>query len=415
MRQHRIAKTLARGAFVSWREQPTQYDIEALHANIERVGLVIRARWVLVALLSGFSIVAALVFAMAGGWQILLQNMMVPALALVFVLLYNALYQATFRKVGNIAFLNQAQLLFDLVVVTVLVHYSGGVYSWFASMYVVIIIEAAFILPRRADVWLMVGASSTLYAIVLAGDYLNWFPAVNLPFIEGGLNANLAYMLVRYLWTSTILGAAALLGMLMMKSIHSREAELREGSFLDDLTRLYNRQYFHRVLSTEAERARRDKGKVALILADVDRFGEVNRQFGVDVGDAILATIARRLHEVASADAAAGAPDVNLACRVGGEELALIVPEVARGESDFTSLEERALAMAEEFRRSVERTRVGGVGVTASVGVALLPHDGYNPDSLLDAADQMLSVAALAGGNTVRASWLVDASVPDDV
>ncbi len=393
---------------VSWREQPTQYDIEALRANVERVGLVIRVRWALVAVLSAFSVLAALVYGGATGTDILIDNMIIPAIALIFVLMYNSLYQVTYRKVGNIAYLNQAQLLFDAIVVTVLVYYSGGVYSWFSSMYLLFILEAAFILPRRSDVWMLVAACAALYALVLSGEFLGWFPHVSVPFQANDLYRDLPYVLMRFLWKVTLYGGAALVGMLMMKSIRVREDELRGGSFIDDLTGLFNRAYFQRVLSTEVERARRNDRTLAIVLADIDRFGEVNRTFGVDVGDGILASIARYLREMSDADAGAGSRHVNVACRIGGEELALIIPEVARSEGDRTPIEDRALAIAESFRQAVQSIRVSGVGVTVSVGVAIAHGDGELSGSILDVADRMLSLAAQAGGNTVRASWIVD-------
>lgn len=408
MNQSKFAKTIARGAVLSWREQPTQYELEALRANVERVGLVIKVRWAIVAMLAVFSVVAASVYATSTDAAIFLHNMTVPALALIFVLVYNGVYSITYRRVGNIAFLNHAQLLFDMIVVAVLVYYSGGVYSWFATMYMIFILEAAFILPRRSDVWLIIAAASLLYGTVLFGEYLGWFSHVNMPFVENELFGNFTYMLVRYMWNVTMYIGAGLVGLLMMKSIREREAELRESSFVDELTGLFNRQYFHRVVSSEIERAKRNDGKVALLIADVDQLGEINRTFGVDVGDRMLAAIARYWREVGEADAGGPEHNVTTPCRVGGEELALIVPEVARSEGDQTPIEERALAMAESFRRAVEGVRIAGVGVTASIGIAISPADGESPDALLDAADHMLSLAAAAGGNAVRASWLAD-------
>lgn len=402
--QSRIAKTLARGAVVSWREQPTQYDIEALRSNVERVRLVIRIRWAIVGVLAAFSVLGAAVYAASTDFDVLARNMALPAAALVFVLMYNSFYQAVLPKVANVAFLNQAQLLFDMLVATVLVYYSGGVYSWFSAMYLFFILEGAFILPRRSQVWSLVVGAALLYGAVLLADFSGWLPHVELPIVASGLEKNSTYVLVRYLWEVTLYIGAALVGMLMMKTIRAREAELREGSFVDDLTGLYNRHYFQRVLNTECERAMRNNRQVALILADVDRFGDVNRTFGVEVGDEILATIALHLRQMASADTGADGWDVNTACRVGGEELALIVPEVARGAGDLTPLEHRAYAVAETFRQAVEATRVSGVSVTVSVGVAFLPTDGTNPDALFDAANDMLSAAVLAGGNAVRSS-----------
>lgn len=406
MNQSKLTKAVARTAVVTWREQPTQYDIEALRANVERVGLVIRVRWAIVAVLALYSAAAASIYGLTTDPNVLVRNMPVPAIALIFVLLYNGLYQITYRKVGNIAFLNQAQLLFDAIVVTVLVYYSGGVYSWFSSMYLLFILEAAFILPRRSQVWLLVAASSVLYGLVLFGEYTGRIPHIHLPFVVNDLQTNLTYVLVRYLWKVTLNAGAALVGMLMMKSIRTREIELQESSFVDELTGLFNRTYFQRVLPTEIERARRNDRSVALVLADVDGLGEVNRTFGVDIGDELLAAIGRTLRQVSDAETGDWSRNVDIACRFGGEELALIVPEVGRYQGAPLPIADRALAIAEAFRAAVERLRVSGVSATVSVGVVLSPRDGESPDALIDAADHALSAAVAAGGNTVRASWL---------
>lgn len=414
MGQRRFAKTLARGAVVAWREQPTQYDIEALRANIERVGLVIRVRWAVVVALGVFGGLVAIVYGSAAGIEELFLNARIPVAALAFVVAYNTLYHLTYRRVGNIAYLNQAQLLFDMIVGAVLIYYSGGVYSWFSAMYLLFILEAAFILERRFHVWLLAGAASVLYGAIVFGVYLGWLPHVAVPFVHNDLQSDLTYILMRYLWEVALYGGAATVGLLMMRTIRERESELGECSFIDDLTGLYNRQYFHRVLGTEIERAQRNGTSVGLLLADVDGFGEINRTFGVDVGDGILAAVADRLREVVAAEAGEAGCHVSTACRVGGEELALIMPEMLRSEYDLPALGERMTGIAEQFRAAVERVRVSGISVTASVGMAIGPEHGRSADALLDTADRMLSRAAHAGGSTIRMSWADAEQVPDD-
>ena len=408
MKQNAIAKAIARGTVVSWREEPTQYDIEALRANVERVGLVIRVRWAIVAILAVFSVVAAAVYGTSTEIDVLVKNMTVPAIALVFVLLYNSFYQLTYRRASNIVFLNFAQLLFDIVVVTVLVYYSGGVYSWFSSMYVIFILESAFILSERVQVWALAVTASVLYALVLFGEYLGWISHVDLPFVANELHTNLTYVLVRYLWMVTLYAGSALIGMLMMRSIRRRERELQECSFVDELTGLYNRAYFQRVLATELERARHNGRELALVVADVDGLGSVNRTFGVEVGDGILAALGRHLQDVGLRGRGDGdwLRAMNAACRIGGEEFALLMPE-AGGEMADVSIEDRVLAIAEAFRHAAESTRVSGVGVTVSVAAVIGPRDGESTDALIDAADSLLAFAATSGGNTVCASWLM--------
>ena len=92
--------------------------------------------------------------------------------------LYNTYYQRTYRRFGNIAVFNHAQLLLDVVVVTLLVYYSGGVYSWFDAMYLLFILEAALILPTAAEVWVVArGVRRRRTAWCWAPSYLGWLPA----------------------------------------------------------------------------------------------------------------------------------------------------------------------------------------------------------------------------------------------
>lgn len=398
----RAVKHLARAAMVSWREQPTQYDIEAIRANTERVGTVIRVRWAIVAALSLFSVVAAFVYAQAVEASEFLHNMAVPAVALLFVLAYNAFYQATYRKLGNIAFLNHAQLAFDAIVVTVLVYYSGGVYSWFTTMYLLFVLEAAFILPRRGDVWFVVAVASTLYGGVLLAEWAGWLPHVDMPFVENDLWRHGTYVLVRYLWEVTMLCGAATVGMLMMQRIRERERELRECSFTDELTGLYNRQYFHRVLDAEVERAKRGGRELALVVADIDGLAGLNERFGIDIGDEVLARAGALLRQAVEGARTAAPVAAETACRIGGEEFAVIVPAVTTDDGgERTRVESRAMAIADSFRAEMERAVTHGVTATVSVAVAVLPRDGSTAQSLIDAADERLAEALARGGNVV--------------
>jgi diguanylate cyclase (GGDEF)-like protein len=98
-----------------------------------------------------------------------------------------------------------------------------------------------------------------------------------------------------------------------------RFREARQQADLDALTNLHNRRYFHDTLAREVARAHRYDRKLALIVFDLDDFKEVNDRIGHLAGDAVLAEAAARVRDVVrSAD---------IACRVGGDEFAVILPE----------------------------------------------------------------------------------------
>jgi diguanylate cyclase (GGDEF)-like protein len=105
-----------------------------------------------------------------------------------------------------------------------------------------------------------------------------------------------------------------------------RFREARQLADLDALTNLHNRRYFHETLARECARAHRYERRLALVVFDIDDFKAINDRIGHLAGDAVLAAVAERLQSVVrSAD---------VACRVGGDEFAVILPESAMGDAE---------------------------------------------------------------------------------
>lgn len=392
---------MARRLRVSWREQPTQHDIEALEDNVRRVGLVIRFRWMLVGALAVFSALAALVYAFDQSIprSALVTNMRVPAAVLLFVLCYNAYYQYTLKWLGNIAILNHAQLLFDTLVVTVLVYYSGGVYSWFYTMYPLIVLEAAFIFWRPRDTWFVAGVSAASYALLLGLEFFRLVPHVSMPIIGSGLEYDAAYVLIRGLWTLTLMSGTALIGLQMMAGVHARERLLSASATNDETTGLTNRTHFPQRLAAEIRRARAYGLGLSVVLLDIDDFAKFNRRFGLKAGNRMLAEIAAALREEACERSDSPVADLTTVSRYGGEEFAVVQPDppgLKRGEAAA-----RARSLAERLRERVGSLRVDDMGVTVSVGLALFPHDGLTGEDLMSSADQAVFTAGTLGGNRV--------------
>ncbi len=395
MSPSRLGKRLSRFLKVTWREQPNRYDIEALHDNVHRVGAVIRVRWALVFVLFVYSVLGGLIYTSAIGLGNLVHLMFVPALALLFVLAYNAFYSRTYRRFANIAVFNHVQLLLDALVVTILVYYSGGITSWFWAMYSLFVLEAAFILPRKLDAWLIALACSAMLGVVTLAEYFQVLPHVQIPFAEGSLHLDATYISVRYLWQLAVLFGTAFVATLLVSEVSGATSE---SAIVDTTTGLASRAYFRQTLPSETGRARRDMRELHLIFIDLDRFTEYNERFGIDTGDELLGKLGRVIAE------SLGSPDrraasTNVAARIGGEEFAIILTE-AVGTGAEPSRDD-ALELAERLRSVISATVVRDAGVTASIGVASLPDDGLSSQDLVGAADEALLVAVEAGGNRV--------------
>jgi diguanylate cyclase (GGDEF)-like protein len=167
-----------------------------------------------------------------------------------------------------------------------------------------------------------------------------------------------------------------------------RFREARQLADLDALTSLHNRRYFHETLAREVARAHRYDRNLALIVFDLDDFKEVNDRIGHLAGDAVLAEAAERVREVVrSAD---------IACRVGGDEFAVILPESGLDDGD---------QLYRRIEHAVTSRPIPNVGaLRLSAGVAeLRPED--DPVTFFQRADDALYRAKEGGkGRAVPAA-----------
>ncbi|MDO9712202.1 EAL domain-containing protein [Paracraurococcus lichenis] len=170
----------------------------------------------------------------------------------------------------------------------------------------------------------------------------------------------------------------------------SREAEARIAHLAhhDALTGLPNRILFRERLEEALARARRS-GSFAVLCLDLDRFKEVNDTLGHPIGDALLCAVAARLRSELR--------DTDILARLGGDEFAIVQSSVNQPH-DATALARRLVeVVGAPFEVEGHQISVG-----ASVGVAVAPGDGMDPDALLKAADMALYRAKADGRGTWR-------------
>lgn len=175
---------------------------------------------------------------------------------------------------------------------------------------------------------------------------------------------------------------------LALSSLRLRET-LRRQAIRDPLTGLFNRRYMEESLERELRRATRRKSTVGIIMLDLDHFKHFNDSFGHEVGDAILRAFGSFLGtHIRGGD---------IACRYGGEEFTLILPETTLAET-----QERAEQIREEIKQVVVNSNGHSFGsLSASLGVAIFPEQGETADAILRAADVALYRAKTDGRNRV--------------
>jgi diguanylate cyclase (GGDEF)-like protein len=183
------------------------------------------------------------------------------------------------------------------------------------------------------------------------------------------------------------INVAELMG-LALGNLKLRET-LRAQSIRDPLTNLFNRRYMEETLEREIHRASRSKYQLGIIMLDLDHFKLFNDTFGHDAGDTLLRALGKFLQiHIRGGD---------IACRYGGEEFVLIMPEASL---DVTQ------RRAEQLREGVKHLNVQHHGqslgiVTLSLGVATFPEHGSNAEATLKAADSALYRAKQEGRDRV--------------
>jgi diguanylate cyclase (GGDEF)-like protein len=169
--------------------------------------------------------------------------------------------------------------------------------------------------------------------------------------------------------------------------LHQKTQEL---TVVDDLTGLYNFRYFTRKLIDEVMRAERYKLPLSVIMVDIDWFKRCNDTYGHLFGNRVLQGLAVNIKE--------SVREVDVVCRYGGEEFAVILPQTMKNDAQMIGERIRRKVESNEFLTDGEGSPVK---VTVSLGIASFPENGRTSKDLIAKVDQALYLAKGKGKNLV--------------
>ena len=173
------------------------------------------------------------------------------------------------------------------------------------------------------------------------------------------------------------------------RELRNLKDELERMAHTDALTNMFNRRFFMQRLGEEFERVRRHGSVLSVLIFDLDHFKQVNDTYGHDVGDAVLVAVAEVVAEYKRI--------TDVACRLGGEEFALLLPETGR---------QGAVNLANRVRQGVSdydyaKSCGQPLKVTVSIGAATVSKRTAAPEAILKVADRALYKAKNGGRNMV--------------
>ncbi len=171
------------------------------------------------------------------------------------------------------------------------------------------------------------------------------------------------------------------------KELEVTNSRLKEFTFKDEVTGLYNRRFFSVRLEEEVSRCRRFNHPVSVVLLDLDDYKVINDELGHGAGDETLREVAQLLLKHSRG--------INVICRYGGDEFAVLLVETSKAGARLYADRIRQVLATHPFAH--------GRRVTASFGVASLPEDvAPATEELIRAADEALYAAKRAGKNRVE-------------
>jgi diguanylate cyclase (GGDEF)-like protein/putative nucleotidyltransferase with HDIG domain len=253
----------------------------------------------------------------------------------------------------------------SIVSTSLVIYFSHDVTSAFALFYLWPAVYAFYFFTRFEAICTLAFSALNFAALIV---------------IMGGSeqSAGAVHHLVLTVGTLAVVGGS-LIG--LRERVTTLIARIAEAARTDPLTGLRSRRGLHEDLAGELERARLGGRRVSLILADLDHFKRVNERVGQEAGDRILRRVAALIQQLKRS--------LDVAGRTGGEEFALLLPEMEKN---------GAYMVAERLLRRVRETFSDEhAPLTVSIGVVGYPGDATTADELLGLADEALHAAKALG------------------
>lgn len=204
-----------------------------------RTLLVAKGRWIFLTLIGLFAAgVGAFFCCSRYGFFISSEQLFFLLGAVAVVIGYNSVCHFSYQKIAHLSSVEHGQVLLDILLVTVIVHFSGGAGSWFWPVYLLVTVEAAFLLSRERDVWFMGALGGLVYGALLAAEYFELLPHVAMPFTSNALSRDPSYLMLIWFWAALLNTVVALILTFLMSVIRNdtrllRESEQRLVDFID--------------------------------------------------------------------------------------------------------------------------------------------------------------------------------------
>lgn len=204
--------------------------VERLDDRCVRAHIVSRTRWIMLAAVAFYALIAAASFSFSTiGFHFSTQQVTFLALTVISVVVYNFLFSSNCSSLSGIQYLIHLQVGLDLFFVTVLIHFTGGVFSWFWPVYLLVTLESAFLFEDKRDVWLIGTLGAALYGALLAAESVHLIPAVAMPFVDLSQHKVFLFQMLMWCWVAGMNATVAFIAAFLMETIRKDKIRVKES------------------------------------------------------------------------------------------------------------------------------------------------------------------------------------------
>lgn len=205
-------------------------EMERLDDRCTRVLLVSRTRWILLAVLALYGVCAAAIYSMSSlGFCFSWEQTSLFLLSFGAIVLYNVVLGRSCSVLRRFSSLIHVQIGLDLLFVTVLIHLTGGIVSWFWPVYLLVTLESAFLFDDKRDAWLIGTLGAAMYGTLLLAEGLHLLKPVAMPFVDASLYHDVLFQMLQWLWVTGMNATVALIGAFLMDVLRRDHARVKEG------------------------------------------------------------------------------------------------------------------------------------------------------------------------------------------
>jgi diguanylate cyclase (GGDEF)-like protein/PAS domain S-box-containing protein len=209
-----------------------QQQIESAQPDADacQVAHLARARWVILLILFLYGLFAGAFYSFSRfGFFLSAGQAAFLLITFCIVVIYNLCYQQASRSLSRFRRRDHVQVFLDLLLVTVLVHLTGGGDSWVWPLYLLVSIEGVYLLKRKGDIWFTWFAGAALYATLLWCEHAGVIGNVAMPFVDTDLSADTGYLTMIWFWVAILNGAVLVIGFHLMAVARGETSQLKES------------------------------------------------------------------------------------------------------------------------------------------------------------------------------------------